>query len=491
MLGKLFGGQDEAGTQAKTLLETAPIALMTVDIATFKIDYANARSVALLRSIRHLLKIDPDRIVGTSIDVFHAKPEHQRRLLSDPKNLPHKARITLGTETLDLHIEAVRDSAGVYKRAMLAWSVATDLVRKEKETARLLQMIDNMPINVMTCDPVDFKIDYANKTSLETLRKVQQYIPVRAENLIGTSIDVFHKNPSHQRGMLADGARLPHVANIKVGPETLNLRVSAIRDDKGAYLGPMVSWSIVTDGVRMAESVTGVVKQMSSTAESMDGSARAMLDVATRAENMAGSVSAAAEEMTASIGEIASRIAAVSTMSQKADQEAAQANKLVATLTEAAGKIGSVTEAIESIAAKTNLLALNATIEAARAGEAGKGFAVVASEVKGLSQQTATATTEIKTQIGEVQGVVKQTVDAIGLIGKTISELSVVFAQIAAAVKEQRAATAEVARAITGVSEASRETGASAQSVREVAEKINDYSGKLDGEIKGYMASVR
>ena len=54
----------------------------------------------------------------------------------------------------------------------------------------------------------------------------------------------------------------------------------------------------------------------------------------------------------------------------------------IAALNQEVERIGAVADMIGEIAAKTNLLALNATIEAARAGEAGKGFAVVAREVK-------------------------------------------------------------------------------------------------------------
>ncbi|GEO43677.1 hypothetical protein SAE02_78250 [Skermanella aerolata] len=91
------------------ILDTLPVAVMTCDIATFRIDYANVESRKLLETIRHVLKIDPDWIVGSSIDVFHRKPEHQRRLLADPKNLPHDARITVGDRILNLSIDAVRN----------------------------------------------------------------------------------------------------------------------------------------------------------------------------------------------------------------------------------------------------------------------------------------------------------------------------------------------------------------------------------------------
>ncbi|WP_211852395.1 putative bifunctional diguanylate cyclase/phosphodiesterase [Plastoroseomonas hellenica] len=124
-----------------------------------------------------------------------------------------------------------------------------EAARKAKEQHRLLRMIDDMPIAVMTLDPATFVINFANETAKRTLGTIEGLLPVKADQLVGTCVDVFHANPQHQRRILADPANLPHHARVAVGQEVVDLQVAPIHDDDGSYIGPMLSLSIVTQQV--------------------------------------------------------------------------------------------------------------------------------------------------------------------------------------------------------------------------------------------------
>ncbi|KVM69632.1 histidine kinase [Burkholderia ubonensis] len=117
---------------------------------------------------------------------------------------------------------------------------------REHAQTRLMQMIDDMPVAVMTADPETFRINYLNATSLNLLRSIEHLLPIRADDALGAPIDFFHPHPQHQRRLLADPSNLPHRTRVRLGPEVLDLQVSAVRDAEGRYIGPMLSWSIVT-----------------------------------------------------------------------------------------------------------------------------------------------------------------------------------------------------------------------------------------------------
>ena len=134
-------------------------------------------------------------------------------------------------------------------------------------------MVDNMPINVITCDPKTFEIDYVNQASIKTSQTLEHLLPIKAVDLMGQCIDVFHKDPSMQRRILGDPRNLPHKANIKVGDETLALDVSAIMDKKGEYLGPMLTWTVITEQIRIAGRVEEVVEVVAAASSEMEATA--------------------------------------------------------------------------------------------------------------------------------------------------------------------------------------------------------------------------
>ncbi len=141
-------------------------------------------------------------------------------------------------------------------------------------------------------------------------------------------------------------------------------------------------------------------------------------------------------------------------------------NETVKKLGESSSEIGNVIKVITSIAQQTNLLALNATIEAARAGEAGKGFAVVANEVKELAKQTAKATEEIGQKIEAIQGDTKGAVKAIEQISTIIDQINDISNSIASAVEEQTVTTNEIGRSVV---EAAKGVGEIAKNISGVA----------------------
>jgi methyl-accepting chemotaxis protein len=368
----------------------------------------------------------------------------------------------------------------------------TAQVQFRRESSWLKSALEAMPINMMMANR-NLELTYLNKATLTTLRGLQHLLPKPVDQLMGTSIDLFHKQPEHQRRLLADPKNLPHRAKVKLGPETLDLLVSPVYDADGHYAGPMVTWSVLTQQVKLSEEVRTVAsavsaasaklqtgcETMSATAEETSRQAQAVSAASEQATRNVETVAAAAEQLSKSIDEISRHVLDASRMTEVAVHESNRTNVSIQELEGASKEIGQVIKVITSIAQQTNLLALNATIEAARAGEAGKGFAVVANEVKELARQTAKATEEISQKIEAIQSSSGVAVGAISSIGESIRRINEISTTIASAVQQQTAATSEISR---NVSEAARGTSEVSSNIVSVAEAAH-ASGRSVAEM--------
>lgn len=445
--------------------------------------YINPRALETLRTIagpiQQAFGVRFEDILNGHIHRFHRDPKRVETILRSPNVLPHSADFSFGGITLRTRINAVHNGGKKLVGYTVCWEDVTAELRQQNEIQRLTNMVEQMPTNVFLCDR-DLTVIYINPAAARTLSRIEQYIKVKAADMVGTNIDIFHKNPAHQRRILADPKNLPHRTIITVGPEKLDLLVSAIMDAQGNYIGPMLTWEIITEKVTLEERIRDSVGVIATSSDAMISTSAQMSSFAQEASSQATSVATAAEEinksvqavssgieeMGSSIKEIAKNANDAARVADEAVRIAEGTNTTISSLGISSAEIGKVIKVITGIAQQTNLLALNATIEAARAGEAGRGFAVVANEVKELAKETARATEDIGQKIEAIQGGVKGAVDGIARISEVIHHISQVQGSIASAVEEQTITSNEIARRVT---EAARGTDDIARSITSVA----------------------
>ncbi|MBF0277774.1 MAG: PAS domain-containing protein [SAR324 cluster bacterium] len=528
--GDITGTKEKAGHMARvqSAVDGSGTSIMMCDL-DLNVTYANAATIKMisenLRTFQKTFRgFDLENLVGTNIDDFHKKPEVQRKLLGDPANLPYQTDIQVGDLTFELNVSAMLDSDGNYIGNNLEWSNVTEIRAKANQAARVQSAVDGSGTSILMCDR-DLIITYANDASLNMIQKnlttFKQVFPgFELNRLIGTNIDDFHKNPSHQRQLLSDPNNLPYKTDIHVGHLTFALNASAMFDASGNYIGNNLEWSDVTadrnaaanlqNTIERVENGTGELNLATSSlttlteemnlqiskitedtgavsgrAQEMSSTMNSVSAAAEQASMNINSVAVATEEMTTTVSDIANNTERARDVTRDAVKNVESASERVDELGLAAKEISKVIEAIVEIAEQTKLLALNATIEAARAGEAGKGFAVVANEVKELAKQTREATADIRVKIENMQSSTDATVNEIGNINTVINNVNEIVTMIATAVEEQNVTTQDIAsnigQATSGVKEVTNSIVQAAQLSNEMATNLGNVNEGVQG----------
>ncbi len=241
---------DSGSDRMTSAVEGVTLAIMMVDRELI-VTYANPATVDLIKKNQaQFLAAFPtfrvENLLGTCIDVFHKNPAHQRMLLSDARNLPHRADVQVGSMTFEINVTAIRDARGNHTGSCLEWKDVTQGRAAADRVAQLQSMVEGAGACVMMCD-LDRRITYANPAVMKMLApysgELRKKFPgFDIDKLVGSSVDQFHIDPSKQARMYKDLKALPYKADINVVGLEFTLNLTALYDAQGRHIGNAVEW---------------------------------------------------------------------------------------------------------------------------------------------------------------------------------------------------------------------------------------------------------
>jgi methyl-accepting chemotaxis protein len=112
------------------MIEQMPQPVFLTDASGKTLGYANAAAVALLGRLGKAMPFAADAYAGQPVAPLLGDGAGEfGPILADPSRLPRVTTVTVGGETLNVNISAVRDADGTTAGVLLAMSVVTDRMR--------------------------------------------------------------------------------------------------------------------------------------------------------------------------------------------------------------------------------------------------------------------------------------------------------------------------------------------------------------------------
>ena len=219
-----------------------------------------------------LPNFDASNLIGENIDVFHANPAHQRQMLSALTDT-YKTDINVAGFTFGLIATPVYDDQGDKVGTVVEWDDKTQRLAAEEvatklanENARVKSALDNVTTNAMIAD-AEFNIVYLNDAVLNMMQNAEADLKKDLPNfdssrLMGANIDIFHKNPAHQRSML-ERLTSTYKTEIVVGGRTFALVANPVFNDESERIGTIVEWNDRTSEVLIEQEVDSLVNAAS------------------------------------------------------------------------------------------------------------------------------------------------------------------------------------------------------------------------------------
>ncbi|MCW8910261.1 MAG: PAS domain-containing protein, partial [Gammaproteobacteria bacterium] len=138
-----------------------------------------------------------------------------------------------------------------------------DTRQRGNEMARIKVALDNVNSSVMMADnrgDIIYMNDAVKKLMKTAEEDIRTDLPdFDADKLIGANFDEFHKNPDHQRQLIAS-LKTSYQTRLMIGPRTFDLAANPVVNENGERLGTAVEWVDRTAEVAVEKEVENIVQ---------------------------------------------------------------------------------------------------------------------------------------------------------------------------------------------------------------------------------------
>jgi methyl-accepting chemotaxis protein len=445
-------------TRIKLALDVCSTNVMMAD-AEFNIIYMNESVQEMMKTAESDLKaelsrFDADNLIGNNIDIFHKNPAHQRSML-EKLTSTYQTNITVGPRTFNLIATPIFSEAKERIGTVVEWNDRTEALAQEtkakqlsEENAGIRLALDVCNTNVMMADN-NYNINYMNKAVQDMMRiaeaDLRKVLPnFDANNLVGNNIDVFHKNPAHQRSML-ERLTSTYQTEIKVGVRTFGLTATPIYGEDQTRLGTVVEWSDRTDEVALEGEINSLINAAN------DGDLRQRIDLTGKSgffENLSNGLNSLMDKTSEFVSEVGVIFEAMSE--------------------------GDLTKSIENNY-KGELLAIknNANNSVTKLSEVLTRIQIASETVRTSSQEVAEGSDDLSRRTESQASSLEETASSMEQITATVKQTSENASESNAMASDAKRKAEQGGEVVQGAVGAMRE-------IMESSNKINDIIGVID-----------